>query len=129
MIVQPLINSLECKQEWEMVKHIMKTIREYDMNREWYHIWNTRLQFINQFPNINILVNITLLVPLSNANVERIFSQHKLTKTRLRNRMNVETLDMHLMILLNAPDNIEEFDYNKAYKQWKNEHVQRTNIK
>ncbi|CAB4493264.1 unnamed protein product [Rhizophagus irregularis] len=45
-------------------------------------------------------------VPLSNANVERVFSQHKLTKTRLRNRLNVETLDMHLTILLNAPDNI-----------------------
>ncbi|CAB5194977.1 unnamed protein product [Rhizophagus irregularis] len=63
-------------------------------------------------------------VPLSNANVERVFSQHKLTKTRLRNRLNVETLDMHLTILLNAPDNIEEFNWDKAFNQWKNEHVQ-----
>ncbi|PKC50902.1 hypothetical protein RhiirA1_485053 [Rhizophagus irregularis] len=69
-------------------------------------------------------VNIILLVPLSNANVERVFSQHKLTKTRLRNRLNVETLDMHLTILLNAPDNIEEFNWDKAFNQWKNEHVQ-----
>ncbi|PKC07361.1 hypothetical protein RhiirA5_418296 [Rhizophagus irregularis] len=68
--------------------------------------------------------NIILLVPLSNANVERVFSQHKLTKTRLRNRLNVETLDMHLTILLNAPDNIEEFNWDKAFNQWKNEHVQ-----
>ncbi len=37
--------------------------------------------------------------------------------------MNVETLDMHLMILLNAPDNIKDFDWDKAFDQWKNEHV------
>ena len=127
--VQPLINSLECKKEWQMVKHIMKSIRKYDIIEGWRHIWSTRPQFKSQFPNINILININivLLVPLSNANVERVFSQHKLTKTRLRNRMNVETLDMHLMILLNAPDNIEDFDWDKAFDQWKNEHVRRVN--
>ncbi|CAB5364129.1 unnamed protein product [Rhizophagus irregularis] len=121
--VQPLINSSECKKEWQMVKHIMKSIRNYDIIEGWHHIWSTRPQFKNQFPNVNILVNIVLLVPLLNANVERVFSQHKLTKTRLRNRLNVETLDMHLTILLNAPDNIEEFNWDKAFNQWKNEHV------
>ena len=113
--VQPLINSLECKKEWQMVKHIMKSIRKYDIIEGWRHIWSTHPQFKSQFPNINILINIVLLVPLLNANVENVFSQHKLTKTRLRNRMNVETLDMHLMILLNAPDNIKDFDWDKAF--------------
>ena len=76
----------------------------------WYHIWNSRSQFVNQFSNINVLVNISLLVLLSNANVKRMFFQHKLTKTRLRNRMNVKSLESHLMIRLNAPDNIEDFN-------------------
>ncbi len=71
---QPLINSLECKKEWQMVKHIMKLIRKYDIIEGWRHIWSTRPQFKSQFPNINILINIVLLVPLSNANVERVFS-------------------------------------------------------
>ena len=93
----------------------MKLIREYDIIEEWYHIQSTRPQFKNQFPNINILINIVLLVSLSNANVERVFSQHKLTKTRLRNKMNVEILNMHLTILLNIPDNIEDFDQNKMF--------------
>ncbi|CAG8753593.1 22129_t:CDS:2, partial [Rhizophagus irregularis] len=107
---QPLINSSECKKEWQMVKHIMKSIRNYDIIEGWHHIWSTRPQFKNQFPNVNILVNIVLLVPLSNANIT-----------------NVETLDMHLTILLNAPDNIEEFNWDKAFNQWKNEHVRRVN--
>ena len=108
-----------------MIKHIMKSIREYDIIEGWYHIWSTRPQFKNQFPNINILINIVLLVPLSNANVERVFSQHKLTKTRLCNRINVEILDMHLTILLNIPDNIENFDWNKMFNQWKIKYTQR----
>ena len=108
-----------------MVKHIMKSIREYDILEGWHHIQNTRSQFKNTFPNINVLINIALLVPVSNANVERVFSQHKLTKTKLRNRMNVETLDMHLMKLLNAPDNILDFNCDKVFNQWKNEHVRR----
>ncbi|CAB4423051.1 unnamed protein product [Rhizophagus irregularis] len=42
--------------------------------------------------------------------------------------LNVETLDMHLTILLNAPDNIEDFNWNKAFNQWKNEYVRQVNI-
>lgn len=62
--------------------------------------------FVDNFSNINILINIALLVPLLNANVERVFSQYKLTKTRLHNRMNVELLEL----LLNTSNNIEDFN-------------------
>ncbi|UZO29713.1 uncharacterized protein OCT59_023173 [Rhizophagus irregularis] len=100
IIVQPLINSSECKKEWQMVKY-MKLMKNYNIIIEgWHHVWSTCSQFKNQFSNINILVNIVLFVLLLNANVERVFSQHKLTKTRLCNKLNVETLDMHLTILL-----------------------------
>ncbi|CAB5388595.1 unnamed protein product [Rhizophagus irregularis] len=101
--ISPLIDSFECRKEWGM---------------------NSRPHFVDNFPNINILINIALLVPLSN---ERVFSQHKLTKTRLRNRMNVESLESHLMILLNAPNNIEDFNWDKAFDQWEKEQVRRVN--
>jgi len=74
--------------------------------------------FSSEFPNITKLVKISLIIPLSNAQVERIFSQHKLTKTRLRNRMNVESLNNHLMILLNGPDDFHRFDWNRVYDYW-----------
>jgi hypothetical protein len=54
---------------------------------------------------------------LSNAHVERIFSQVKLIKNNLRNKMHLNTLDDHLMILLNGPE-IEDFDFLKAYENW-----------
>ncbi|CAB5387263.1 unnamed protein product [Rhizophagus irregularis] len=34
------------------------------------------------------------------------------------NRMNIETLNKHLMILLNGPDDFRRFDWNKAYDYW-----------
>ena len=41
--------------------------------------------------------------------------------------MNVESLESHLMILLNAPDNIEDFNWNNAFDQWEKEQVRRVN--
>ena len=61
-------------------------------------------KYFKDFPNVVNLVKISLIIPLPNAQVERIFSQYKLTKTQLRNRMSVESLNQHLMILLNGPD-------------------------
>ena len=56
---------------------------------------------------------------ISNAHVERIFSQTKLIKNNLRNKMQINTLDNHLMILLNCPV-IQIFNFEKAYEHWKN---------
>ncbi len=65
------------------------------------------------------IIKIALIVPLSNAQVEKIFSQQNLIKNKLRNKMNINTLNNHLMILLNGPK-IEDFDFEKAYEYWRN---------
>ena len=51
--------------------------------------------------------------------VERIFSHQNLIITKLRNKLNVENLNRHLMILINGPD-VENFDFKKAYDHWIN---------
>ena len=78
-------------------------------------------------PNVLLVVRIALLIPLSNAHVERIFSQTKLIKNNLRNQMNLDTLDDHLMILLNGPE-IENFDYLKALEHWEGKKTRRINF-
>ena len=82
----------------------MKQIRNQDVVGGWENIFNMYPDFSKDFPNVVNLVKISLIIPLSNVQVERIFSQHKLTKTQLRNRMSVESLNQHLMILLNRPN-------------------------
>ena len=44
------------------------------------------------FPNISTLANICLSIPVSTASVERSFSQMKLIKTRIRNRIGQSSL-------------------------------------
>jgi hypothetical protein len=79
-------NEMELKQEWGVVKQIMKSIRNFDFVKGWEHIWSTKPHFTQDYPIISRLVKLALLIPLSNAHVERVFSHHKLTKTKLRNR-------------------------------------------
>ena len=82
---------------------------------------------MNDYPIIFKLIRLALIIPFSNAHVERVFSHHKLTKTKLRNWMNYDTLNMHLMIFLNSPDNFHSFDWNCAYNYWMNQQTRRNN--
>jgi hypothetical protein len=43
----------------------------------------------------------------------------KLIKNKLRNKMDINTLNNHLMILLNGPD-VRDFDFEKTHKHWAN---------
>jgi len=88
----------------------------------WKHILDTDENFYFNYPNLTIIVKIALLIPFSNAHVERIFSQTNLIKNKLRNRMHLDTLNNHLMILLNGPD-IQDFNFEKAYEHWTNKKV------
>ena len=83
----------------------------------WYQLFN-RTCFIEQFPNLTRIIQLSLIIPLSNGVVECIFSRQNLTKTDLRNRMNINTINMHLHISLNGPKDIDEFDFYKAYEHW-----------
>ena len=56
--------------------------------------------------------------------MERIFSQQNLIKSKLRNQMNIDTLNNHLMILLNGPE-IENFDFLKALEHWESKKSRR----
>ena len=59
------------------------------------------LGFKDQYPHIAKLLATAITLPLSTAEVERIFSQLKLIKTDHRNRLNVKTLNNLLMVKLN----------------------------
>ena len=69
------------------------------------------------FPNISTLAKICRVIPVQTADVERTFSQLKLIKTRVRNRMNEKTLDALLRIAIEGPS-ISEFPISDAVKLW-----------
>ena len=96
-----------------------------DFIQFWKHILDTNEKISLYYPTIVLVVRIALLIPLSNAHVERIFSQTNLIKNNMRNKMQINTLDKHLMILLNGPE-IKNFNFEKAYEHWKNKKTRRS---
>jgi hypothetical protein len=108
-------------EEWNSLKFYLQSCKNIEMNfiEIWKDIFDTDNDFSFNYPNLTIIIKIALLIPFSNAHVERIFSEMKLIKNKLRNKMDINTLNNHLMILLNGPD-VRDFDFEKAYKHWAN---------
>ncbi|CAG8814669.1 14703_t:CDS:2, partial [Cetraspora pellucida] len=98
-----LIDNNSLTKEWDIFKYQLLNYR----NTTTIYIWKALFDlpnFSTQFPNIKKLALIFLITPLSNAVVERVFSHQNLIKTKSRNRLNVSTLYMLLLISLNGPE-------------------------
>jgi len=123
-----IIDKEKLKEEWNSIKFYLQSYknnnREMDFIQLWKHILDTDENVSFNYPTIILVVRIALLIPLSNAHVERIFSQTKLIKNNLRNKMQINTLDNHLMILLNGPE-IQNFNFEKTYEHWTNQKTRR----
>lgn len=83
--------------EWRELLHFnfeyYNILEERSIERFWQVIFSTkRCDGLELFPNLKKMVYAILSVPVSTANVERIFSQINLNKTKTRNRMEIPTL-------------------------------------
>ena len=78
-------------------------------------VQQTYLQKI--FPNLHKLAVIALVIPMSSADCERVFSALKRIKTRLRNRLSNRILNNLLKISIEGPE-IKDFDFEKAADVW-----------
>ena len=68
----------------------------------------------SRFPTISKLSKSLLSLPHSNADVERIFSQVTLIKTKTRNKLKTETLDALILVKQGLPCNCIEFKPDTA---------------
>ena len=69
------------------------------------------------FPNLFLLVQIMFLIPVQTAIVERGFSLHKIIKSKLRNRLQIVTIDSLMRVKLLCND-LEKFDVDAAAKKF-----------
>ena len=63
-----------------------------------------------QVPNILILLEISIICPVGNATVERLFSFLKLVKTRMRSLLGDNVLDSLLRIKMECKEKLEDED-------------------
>ena len=69
------------------------------------------------FPNMSTFAQVCRVVPIHTADVERTFSQLKLIKTRIRNRLAESTLDCLLRIAIEGPSP-EDYPFSEAVELW-----------
>ena len=70
------------------------------------------------FPNISTLANICLTIPVSTASVERSFSQMKLIKTRIRNRIGQFSLSHLMKIAIETPETLSDAELDAIISVW-----------
>ncbi|CAG8458076.1 8780_t:CDS:2 [Scutellospora calospora] len=114
--ISAIINGTELLQEWSIFRSLLYNFQNFKLYEAWQNIFKIE-NFKILYPNISILASLLLILPLSNAYVERVFSYQNNIKTKLRNRIQLETLNDLLIISLNGPS-IELFDFEKAYNYW-----------
>lgn len=86
-------------------------------------------EYSERFPNILMLVEIMLVLPLATACCERGFSTLKRIKSDWRSRLETETLDNLMRISIDGPD-LESYNAARALQHWwdKGERQRRPNF-
>lgn len=71
------------------------------------------------YPNLVTLTSVALTLPVTTATVERSFSDMKLIKICLRNRLGEESLDQIMHISIEGPDTLNYDELKEIVTHWK----------
>jgi len=69
------------------------------------------------FSHLAVLAGIASVLPLTSVECERGFSRQNVIKTKLRSRLNAESLDHLLRVSLEGPE-LADFSHTSAYAIW-----------
>ena len=111
------LNEEDLVNEWMQSREIVhKNYRGYSLPTltKAVHASDVRKE---SFPVLGKLLVVTLTLPVSTVDCERGFSEMKITKTELRNRMKKETLASLMRICIEGP-HISDFYFVKAARRW-----------
>lgn len=84
------------------------------------HCWKTMYQ--NQkdiIPNLIILAELALLLPIHTADCERSFNKKKLIKSKSKKRIRATALNNLMLISIIEGKPLEEFDFVDSLPMWK----------
>ena len=91
-----------------------KTFRRYITNQPREDI----KEQLKEFPNLSILANVCLTIPVGTASVERSFSHMKMVKSRLRNRLGEANLSYLMKIALEFPEALSDKKLEQIVTVW-----------
>ena len=127
-VSKPDVDREETAGEWKFFRRVLyKEYKELSFN-EVCHRLLTNETLKAAFPNLVLLVTIASTLPVSTATVERSFSDMKLIKTRLRNRLGDQTLDHAMRVCIEGPETLSSTDLDEIIQHWKAQKPRRISL-
>lgn len=117
----------ECAGEWTGFRQFLLDNYRHKKHREVVQALCSDSTPGSIYPNMSVLAKICRVIPIHSADVERTFSQLKLIKTSIRNRMNEKTLDSLLRIAINGPP-LPHFPIADAVVLWAKKECRRLKL-
>lgn len=108
----------ECLEEWSSFRQYLKDHCTHLKQSEVIDQLCGRMSTLASiFPIMSTIGQICRVLPIHTADVERTFSQLKLIKTNIRNRMSEKTLDSLLRIVIEGPP-LDDYPISDAVSLW-----------
>ena len=87
-----------------------------------------KLEPIASLSASSLMCKLMLCVPVTSVECERAFSLQNRIKTKLRNRLGEERIDLLMQISMGPGPSVESFEYKAAVRQWKKQKQRRLAI-
>ena len=113
---EPLISS-DLSTEWKTYRRYITQQPKENMKVQLKEL-TTNDMLKTMFPDLNVLAGVCLTIPVGTASVERSFSQMKMIKTRLRNRLKDTSLFFLMKIAIESPETLLDKDLDDIINIW-----------
>ncbi len=110
------LNPAELRNEFQLFRPFI--IRNFPQTNFYKFSTMFLRNFSDMFPQMAMLISIALIIPVSSVPCERGFSVTNRIKTKLRNRLQIPTVDILLRISIEGPPT-DQFDFSRALNQYK----------
>lgn len=84
-----------------------------------------KLEPIASLSASSLMCKLMLCVPVTSVECERAFSLQNRIKTKLRNRLGEERIDLLMRISMGPGPSVESFEYKAAVRQWRKQKQRR----
>ena len=107
----------ETRHEWKAFKLVIFEEKSLSLKEHAILFLRSEAKCVT-FPNIKILLTIAMVLPVATATIERYFSDIKLIKDRLRNRLLPASMFKLMIIAIEGPP-LHELDFDAVLALWK----------
>jgi hypothetical protein len=114
----PALVSSDIRTEWMTFRRYITTTQPKKDTMKLLMELATNTMLVEMFPHLSDLAKVCLSIPVGTASVERSFSQMKMIKTRLRNRLGEQNLAHLMRIAVEMPEKLPDDIVDSVVDVW-----------